>query len=129
MNQILKSTMSAIGLGLAFLGLTFAEERFDLRVRTDFFAGFAGNQQALDRAQDSGDVRTAQRLRNDMTKDRHDMIKDKQDVVRDNGAKMVTTRCPILIDGQVLKAGRGSPTVGERPPTGRRRPRVGRRWC
>jgi CoA:oxalate CoA-transferase len=36
-----------------------------------------------------------------------------QDVVRDNGAKMVTTRCPILIDGQVLKAGRGSPTVGE----------------
>ena len=50
MNQILKSTISAIGLGLAFLGLTSAEERFDLRVRTDFFAGFAGNQQALDRA-------------------------------------------------------------------------------
>jgi tetratricopeptide (TPR) repeat protein len=50
MNQILKSTISAIGLGLAFLGLTAAEERFDLRVRTDFFAGFAGDQQALDRA-------------------------------------------------------------------------------
>ena len=50
MNQILKNTISAIGLGLAFLGLTAAEERFDLRVRTDFFAGFAGNQQALDRA-------------------------------------------------------------------------------
>ena len=32
------------------LGLATAQERFDLRVRTDFFAGFAGNQQALDRA-------------------------------------------------------------------------------
>ncbi len=50
MNQILKSGISVIGLGLVFLGLTAAEERFDLRVRTDFFAGFAGDQQALDRA-------------------------------------------------------------------------------
>lgn len=36
-----------------------------------------------------------------------------QDVVRDNGASMVTTRCPIRIDGKVLKARRGSPRVGE----------------
>ncbi len=36
-----------------------------------------------------------------------------QDVVRDNGAKMVTTRCPIRVDGQALKASRGSPTIGE----------------
>jgi CoA:oxalate CoA-transferase len=36
-----------------------------------------------------------------------------QDVVRDNGAKMVTTRCPIRVDGQTLKASRGSPTIGE----------------
>ena len=27
-----------------------AQERFDMRVRNDFFAGFAGNQEALDRA-------------------------------------------------------------------------------
>jgi len=50
MNRILKNNIIAIGLGLTFLGLTVAEERFDLRVRTDFFAGFAGDQQALDRA-------------------------------------------------------------------------------
>jgi len=50
MNRILKNTITAIGLGLTFLGLTAAEERFDLRVRADFFAGFAGDQQALDRA-------------------------------------------------------------------------------
>lgn len=36
-----------------------------------------------------------------------------QDVVRDNGASMVTTRCPIRIDGKVLKARRGSPQLGE----------------
>ena len=36
-----------------------------------------------------------------------------QDVVRDNGATMVTTRCPIRVDGLALKASRGSPTVGE----------------
>ncbi|CAB3792470.1 CaiB/BaiF CoA transferase family protein [Pararobbsia alpina] len=36
-----------------------------------------------------------------------------QDVVRDNGASMVTTRCPIRLDGLALKASRGSPTVGE----------------
>ena len=36
-----------------------------------------------------------------------------QDVVRDNGASMVTTRCPIRIDGKVLKARRGSPKIGE----------------
>ncbi|RKP54550.1 CaiB/BaiF CoA transferase family protein [Pararobbsia silviterrae] len=36
-----------------------------------------------------------------------------QDVVRDNGASMLTTRCPIRIDGQVLKASRGSPKIGE----------------
>ena len=36
-----------------------------------------------------------------------------QEVVRDNGASMITTRCPIRIDGKVLKARRGSPRVGE----------------
>jgi hypothetical protein len=50
MNHILKTAITAISLGLALLGLAVAEERFDLRVRTYFFAGFAGNQQALDRA-------------------------------------------------------------------------------
>ena len=50
MNQILKTTVTVLGLGLAVLGLAAAEERFDLRVRNDFFAGFAGNQEALDRA-------------------------------------------------------------------------------
>jgi tetratricopeptide (TPR) repeat protein len=46
------STLIIIGAGLA--GLAAAQEttqtRFDLQVRNDFFAGFTGNQQALDRA-------------------------------------------------------------------------------
>jgi tetratricopeptide (TPR) repeat protein len=46
------STLIVIGAGLA--GLVAAQEttqtRFDLQVRNDFFAGFTGNQQALDRA-------------------------------------------------------------------------------
>ena len=50
MNQILKTTVTVFGLGLAVLGLAAAQERFDMRVRNDFFAGFAGNQEALDRA-------------------------------------------------------------------------------
>ena len=50
MNHILKTTVTVFGLSLAVLGLAAAEERFDLRVRNDFFAGFAGNQEALDRA-------------------------------------------------------------------------------
>ncbi len=36
-----------------------------------------------------------------------------QDIVRDNGATMVTTRCPIRVDGEALKASRGSPKIGE----------------
>jgi CoA:oxalate CoA-transferase len=36
-----------------------------------------------------------------------------QDIVRDNGATMVTTRCPIRVDGVTLKASRGSPKIGE----------------
>ena len=50
MNQMLKTTVTVFGLGLAVLGLAAAQERFDMRVRNDFFAGFAGNQEALDRA-------------------------------------------------------------------------------
>lgn len=36
-----------------------------------------------------------------------------QTVTRDNGAQLVTTRCPIRIDGERLKASRGAPRVGE----------------
>ena len=50
MNYILKTTFIVFGLSVVVLGLTAAEERFDIRVRNDFFAGFAGNQEALDRA-------------------------------------------------------------------------------
>jgi tetratricopeptide (TPR) repeat protein len=50
MNQMLKTTVTVLGLGLAVLGFAVAQERFDMRVRNDFFAGFAGNQEALDRA-------------------------------------------------------------------------------
>ena len=50
MNQMLKTTVTVLGLSLAVLGLAAAQERFDMRVRNDFFAGFAGNQEALDRA-------------------------------------------------------------------------------
>ena len=49
MNHVLKTTVTLLGLSLAGLGLA-AQERFDMRVRNDFFAGFAGNQEALDRA-------------------------------------------------------------------------------
>jgi hypothetical protein len=50
MNHILKTTLAVLGLSLSVLGLAPAQERFDMRVRNDFFAGFAGNQDALDRA-------------------------------------------------------------------------------
>jgi tetratricopeptide (TPR) repeat protein len=49
MSHIFKIAVSVVGLGLAALGLAAAQERFDMRVRNDFFAGFAGNQEALDR--------------------------------------------------------------------------------
>jgi len=33
--------------------------------------------------------------------------------IKDNGhGSMLTTRCPIRIDGQVLLSGRGAPTLG-----------------
>jgi tetratricopeptide (TPR) repeat protein len=50
MNQILKTTITVFSVGLVVVGLAAAQERFDMRVRNDFFAGFAGNQEALDRA-------------------------------------------------------------------------------
>ena len=50
MNHMLKTSVVGLGLGLVVLGLAAAQERFDMRVRNDFFAGFAGNQEALDRA-------------------------------------------------------------------------------
>jgi tetratricopeptide (TPR) repeat protein len=49
MNHMFKIAVSVAGLGLAVLGLAAAQERFDMRVRNDFFAGFAGNHEALDR--------------------------------------------------------------------------------
>lgn len=36
-----------------------------------------------------------------------------QQVKRNNGAKLNTTRCPIRIDGEVLKSSVGSPKIGE----------------
>jgi CoA:oxalate CoA-transferase len=36
-----------------------------------------------------------------------------QTVHRDDGSSLLTTRCPIRMDGQRLKAGRGAPIVGE----------------
>ncbi|MBP8256923.1 MAG: CoA transferase [Opitutaceae bacterium] len=36
-----------------------------------------------------------------------------QEVTRANGARFRTTRCPIRIDGQVLKSEQGAPRVGE----------------
>jgi CoA:oxalate CoA-transferase len=39
-----------------------------------------------------------------------DMI---QQVSRKNGASLRTTRCPIRIDGRILKSDRGSPRIGE----------------
>lgn len=39
-----------------------------------------------------------------------DMI---QEVKRDSGALLKTTRCPIRVDREVLKSGRGAPRVGE----------------
>ncbi len=50
MNRILKTTIAAMGLGLVFLGTGAAQGRFDMKVRNDFFAGFTGNQEALNRA-------------------------------------------------------------------------------
>ena len=35
-----------------------------------------------------------------------------QTVQRPNGAQLQTTRCPIRIDGQRLKAAKGAPTIG-----------------
>jgi crotonobetainyl-CoA:carnitine CoA-transferase CaiB-like acyl-CoA transferase len=39
-----------------------------------------------------------------------DMI---QRVSRDNGASLLTTRCPIRVDGQIYKSWRGAPRIGE----------------
>jgi tetratricopeptide (TPR) repeat protein len=50
MHRILKTTVRAIGISVTLLGIAAAQDRFDMKVRNDFFAGFAGNQQALDRA-------------------------------------------------------------------------------
>jgi hypothetical protein len=50
MNLILKTAIAAISLTLATFSIAAGQERFDMRVRNDFFAGFTGNQEALDRA-------------------------------------------------------------------------------
>jgi crotonobetainyl-CoA:carnitine CoA-transferase CaiB-like acyl-CoA transferase len=36
-----------------------------------------------------------------------------QEVSRSNGASLITTRCPIRVDGQLVKSAAGSPRVGE----------------
>jgi len=36
-----------------------------------------------------------------------------QHVQRENGAELVTTRCPIRIDGQIYQSAKGSPKIGE----------------
>jgi tetratricopeptide (TPR) repeat protein len=50
MHRILKATVTAIGLGLTLFGIAAAQDRFDMKVRNDFFAGFTGDQPAFDRA-------------------------------------------------------------------------------
>ncbi len=40
-----------------------------------------------------------------------------QDVARSNGASLRTTRCPIRIDGQILKSPKGAPKIGEHNST------------
>jgi CoA:oxalate CoA-transferase len=41
------------------------------------------------------------------------MLQMTQEVKRTNGASLITTRCPIRIDGALLTASRGSPVIGE----------------
>jgi crotonobetainyl-CoA:carnitine CoA-transferase CaiB-like acyl-CoA transferase len=36
-----------------------------------------------------------------------------QTVARSNGASLQTTRCPIRVDGEILKSKTGAPKVGE----------------
>ncbi len=36
-----------------------------------------------------------------------------QDVFTNTGAKVSTTRCPIRIDGRVLRSAKGAPKIGE----------------
>lgn len=36
-----------------------------------------------------------------------------QDTLTNNGTKVVTTRCPIRIDGQILKSDKGAPKIGQ----------------
>lgn len=56
------STLLIIAAGLS--GSAFAQDRFDMKVRNDFFAGFAGNRQALDRAMKMCDEALAKDPRN-----------------------------------------------------------------
>lgn len=46
MKHIATSVVTVIGIGVVAL---IAAERFDMKVRNDFFAGFSGNQEALER--------------------------------------------------------------------------------
>jgi tetratricopeptide (TPR) repeat protein len=45
----MKRRILSVAITLTLAGLVLAQERFDDVVRSDFFAGFAGNKQALDR--------------------------------------------------------------------------------
>jgi crotonobetainyl-CoA:carnitine CoA-transferase CaiB-like acyl-CoA transferase len=40
-------------------------------------------------------------------------LKMTQKVSRSNGASLVTTRCPIRVDGEILLSSLGAPKVGE----------------
>jgi CoA:oxalate CoA-transferase len=56
------------------------------------------------------DVLTWPRL---MEHEAFQMLQMTQEVKRTNGASLITTRCPIRIDGALLTASRGSPVIGE----------------
>jgi CoA:oxalate CoA-transferase len=48
-----------------------------------------------------------------MATDAYRALDWEQEVVRPGGVKLTTTRCPIRIDGQVLRSTKGSPRIGE----------------
>jgi CoA:oxalate CoA-transferase len=48
-----------------------------------------------------------------LTHDGFKVLNMVQEVYRKDGARMLTTRCPIRIDGQILTSTKGSPVLGE----------------
>ena len=56
------------------------------------------------------DVLTWERL---LEHDGFKLLNMTQRVTRGNGASMVTTRCPVRVDGEILLSGLGAPKIGE----------------